>query len=116
MNFSSDFDLNELRFWHPQLLRVLIYLNIFCQEKGIALNLNSGLRPRYDGISKSRTHAEGRAFDVKTVHWSKEQITEIVRYLQGFDRTEEIGAISEKHGGRRLAYFHKNHLHVQVSP
>jgi len=116
MNFSSDFDLNEIRFWHPQLLRTLIYLNIFCIEKGIPLHLNSGLRPRVDGFSKSRTHNEGRAVDIRIVYWSKEQQTEVVRYLQGFDHLEKVGAISKSDGLRRLGYFHKNHLHLQVSP
>ena len=116
MNFSSDIDLNEIKCWHPQLLRVLIYLNIFCLEKGIPLHINSGLRPRYDGLSKSRTHQEGRAIDIRTKYWTKEQQSEVVRYLSGFDHTEQIGAISKKHGGRRLGYFHDNHLHLQVSP
>jgi len=114
--FSSEIDLNEITMIHPELLRVLAFLNIFCLEKGIPLHINSMIRPYNDGISKSSTHQTGRALDVRTRHWNKEQISDVARFLSGYDHTEKVGAISSTDSIRRLGYYHKNHFHIQVAP
>jgi len=114
--FSSEIDLNEITMIHPELLRVLAFLNIFCMEKGIPLHINSMIRPWNDGISKSTTHQSGRALDIRTKYWSKEQLTGVARFLSGYDHTENVGAISKSDGLKRLAYYHNNHLHIQVKP
>lgn len=113
--FSSDASLEELAFLHPNALFVLALLSRFCLESKIPLHLTSILRPKYDGISKSKTHSEGRAFDVRTKHFTKKQLTDIARFLSGVDATEKIGAVSSSDNIRRLAYYHDNHLHVQVA-
>lgn len=114
--FSSNVNLNEIMNWHPELLKVLAFLNLFCLDKGLPLHITSGIRPYNDGISKSSTHQTARAFDVRTRHWSKEQLTDVARFLSGYDHTEGVGAISKSDGMRRLAYYHDNHLHIQVAP
>jgi len=113
--FSSEFSLEELAYLHPNALYTLALLNRFCLEKKIPLHLNSVMRSKYDGISKSKTHSEGRAFDVRTKLFTKKQLTDVARFLSGVDATEKIGAFSSSDNIRRLAYYHDNHLHVQVA-
>ena len=114
--FSSSIDLNEMMMWHPELLKIFALLSAFCLERQLPLHINSGIRPKYDGISKSATHQTGRAMDVRTKYWTKEQLTDVARLLSGYDNTEKVGAISASDGIRRLAYYHDNHLHIQVAP
>ena len=114
--FSTSFDLNELMDWHPNALYVLSRLSKHCLSQKIPLHLNSGIRAIYDGISKSRTHQDGRAFDIRVKYWSKQDMGSVVKFLQFLDRTEAIGALSAADNIRRLAYYHDNHLHIQVSP
>ena len=113
--FSSDFPLEELAYFHPELLRLLSNLSKYCYGKKIPLHLTSGIRAKYDGISKSRVHATARGFDVRIKHWDKEQLTDILRWLSGYQHTEGIGAISASDGIKRIAYHHLNHLHCQVA-
>jgi len=64
----------------------------------------------------SSTHREGRAFDLSTRGWSKDQIDECVRVF-GF-KYRPIAAVGED-GSPRLVYFHNagtgDHLHFQVA-
>lgn len=113
--FSSDFDLNQLQDWHPNALYTLSQLSKYCYGHKIPLHLNSGVRAKYDGFSKSKTHQEGRAFDVRVRHWTKKQLTDVARFLSGLDNLEKIGAVSSTDNIRRLGYYHDNHLHIQVA-
>ena len=114
--FSRDFNADELLYLHPNLLICFAHLSKFCLDNYIPLHLTSGIRPIIDGISKSSTHQSGRAADIRIMYWDKKQLQDVLRFISGFDHTEKIGAISSRDGIRRLAYVHKNHLHLQVSP
>lgn len=114
--FSSDFDLNQIQEWHPELLKLLAALSKHCFDKKIPLHLTSGLRSKYDGFSKSKTHATGRGLDIRVKYWDKSQLTSVLRFLSGYDHVEKVGAISSSDGIRRIAYHHDNHLHLQVTP
>lgn len=64
----------------------------------------------------SSTHREGRAFDLSTRGWAKENIDECVRVL-GF-KYRHLAALGAD-GNPRLVYFHNagtgDHLHFQVA-
>jgi len=63
----------------------------------------------------SSTHREGRAFDLRTIDWSGEQIDAMVSHLTA--TFPELGALSPE-GIRTIALYHDSgygpHFHVQV--
>lgn len=64
----------------------------------------------------SSTHREGRAFDLSTRGWTKDQIDECIRVM-GF-KYRHMAALGQD-GSPRLVYFHNagtgDHLHFQVA-
>ena len=113
--FSADFDLNEIVFWNKEMLKLIAHLSAHCHEEMIPLHLTSGMRSKYDGISTSDTHQEGRAVDIRVKYLNKIQLQSILRFLSGYDHLEKVGAISKSDGTRRIAYVESDHIHLQVT-
>jgi len=127
MNLSKSFSLKEgldpemILYMHPNLLTILVFVVNFCYQNNVDCVVTSGIRTHAQNVSaksKSRTHEEGRAFDLRTRNIPQNLI---------FDLTESaeiefgnIGAISYKtHKSRPVVYGDENHLdhiHFQVRP
>lgn len=114
--FLDGADIHDMAYLDPKLLIVFAQLVLFCRDEKIPLRLTSTVRP-YDNISKSDTHQTGRAIDVRTIGLKEEEIEKMISFLDRYDRTHNIGAISSQTGKSRLAYYHYAqgvHLHLQV--
>lgn len=111
--FESEKSLTEFMFLDPRLLYTFAALNQFCHENKIPLRITSLVRP-LDTVSKSSTHQEGRAMDISTKDWTKQQIADVARFLVGWDALHEYGAISKKDKVRKICVYHNGHNHIQV--
>ena len=64
---------------------------------------------------QSKTHHERRAFDLRVIDWSGEQIDALIKYLT--DKYGQFGAI-QKDGSRLICLYHNSghgfHFHVQL--
>jgi hypothetical protein len=114
--------------WHKVNDKLLIlagYTVIFCKERALPVIFTSIIRPQIKGVSKSKTHEQGRAFDLSVRSWTKAQINEFVTKI---NKEFKLGAVSATDGTEREAIFEddefdKNgkqvkwrHLHVQCRP
>lgn len=108
---------------HPNLLVVADYVLAHAETYGLPVVFTSIIRPGIKGVSVSKTHAEGRAFDISVKGWSPEDIKFLV---DAINEKLHIGAISFSDGKEREALYEptvlKNgkviktaHLHFQVA-
>lgn len=113
-HFTSDVPLEELQYVSTNLL---VFLPVFISEClfiGAPVHITSIIRIHFDGISKSQTHQKGRALDGSLRGWTKENIEHMQNFCDDYDDKNEIGAISNKDGIRRLIVFKDDHYHIQV--
>lgn len=83
----------------------------YCALSELDLVITSLISDR-DGVKTvSNTHAEGRAFDIRTRDWTEEQILNLETWAN--IEFKEIGAFN-KAGQVRAAVYHNRHLHFQV--
>jgi len=105
----------------PHLLTIADYLMSHCDTYGLPIVFTSIIRPGIKGISVSKTHSEGRAFDISVRGWSTEDITFLVGVI---NEHLSIGAISFSDGSEREVIFEPSivrggkvvkteHLHFQ---
>ena len=98
---------------------VLCDLVIWAKNKQLPCIISDAVSSiQEDGKLKrvSSTHREGRAFDISTRGWTKEDVDECIRVL-GF-KYRHLAAVGQD-GSQRLVYFHNagtgDHLHFQVA-
>jgi hypothetical protein len=89
-----------------------------CDKLNLPLKITSIIRPKIPGVSKTDTHAEGRAFDVSVIGWSQSDIRTMCLEV---NRKLNIGAYSTKDGLEREAVYEDGftagkgaHIHFQV--
>jgi len=99
---------------HPNLIPLAMAYVQFCGANQIPVMFTSIIRQNIPGISISKTHLEGRAFDASYAGWTK--IKE-ERFLQLNANFEGLAAISRATGKPTAFQFHGGtayHLHAQV--
>lgn len=84
--------------WHKQNDLTMVITSIKSDREGVE--------------SKSSTHEDYRAVDIRTRHMSDEQIAELVDHL--CTKFIDIAAISAKDHIARAAIYHNEHIHLQV--
>lgn len=103
---------------HPNLLVLADYVLAHCETHNLPLIITSIIRPKIKGVSVSKTHQEGRAFDASVKGWSDEDIRFLV---DAVNEKLSIGAISFSDGKEREVIYEDGitagtapHLHFQV--
>jgi hypothetical protein len=105
--------------WHEVLpgLRILAYESVeWIKSRNLPILFTSIIRPKIQGVSKSDTHAQGRAFDLSVKGWSADQCLEFEQYIND-NFAENLGAISASDGRPRACLFHVGtapHQHIQT--
>jgi hypothetical protein len=98
-------------------LRILAYEAFdWCAIRKLPVIITSIIRPRIPGVSKSDTHAQGRAVDISVKGWSVDQCLEFQDYMN-HNFGEQYGAISLTDGKPRACVYHGGtalHHHLQV--
>lgn len=77
------------------LVLMALAVAFFCSKRGLPLLFTSIIREGIPGVSVSKTHIEGRAFDISVRGWKESDILDLVHWM---NETFRIGAISAKTG------------------
>lgn len=118
MTFDNkpEVDLNDLKMLHPALFYILADVFAYCAKYTLPCNITSIISGRDNVKSSSKTHQEGRAFDLSTRDWSEFHIHRIEKFIN--KRHAHIAAISSNDARPRAAVYHDSgygaHLHFQV--
>jgi len=111
---KEDVNLNDMRHWDMALMYIFADLCRFCQLHDSPLTITSLISDRDNVLFTSRTHAEGRAFDIRTHHYSSVLQHKIVHHLN--TKYKDWGAISSSDHKSRVAVLKPDHIHIQVRP
>lgn len=119
-NHTSDVDINDWYKVNDNLVILAGYTLVYCKENYLPLKFTSIIRPQIKGVSKSKTHEQGRAFDMSVVGW---KLDEIKRFVKRINNEFKLGAVSMSDGAEREAVYEDGitrgtgpHLHVQCRP
>ena len=82
------------------------------EMQGLEFTITSIYSDRVDVKSKSTTHEDFRAIDIRSRHLNKKQIESFIQFCE--DNFSHIGAISSKDLKVRPCIHHNNHFHLQV--
>lgn len=77
------------------LVLMALAVAFFCSKRGLPLLFSSIIREGIPGVSVSKTHIEGRAFDISVMGWTERDILDLVHWM---NETFNIGAISARTG------------------
>ena len=107
---------------HKNLVLLSEFLIDFCLANKLPVLVTSIIRPKINGVSVSKTHQEGRAFDISVNGWGD---SDIEIFVDSCNEKMNIGAISFSDGKEREAIFEDDvfkddkqikwkHIHLQV--
>lgn len=113
---KSGVDWKCFSFIHPILFLIVADMNLWLYEAGYQMTITSMVRPFNDGISKSTTHATGRAIDIRTREIPDIVWNEFITYFN--EKYEDKAAYSRTFQKPLLCWRHGNlqndHIHVQI--
>jgi len=87
---SSDWDKVK-----NNLILLALAVAFYCSKRGLPLLFTSIIREGIKGVSISKTHIEGRAFDISVKDWSQKDILDLVLWI---NQSFSIGAVSLSNG------------------
>jgi hypothetical protein len=99
---KPEVDPNDWDRVHYNLLLVAEFDLNLCEALGLPFVVSSIIRPGIPGVSVSKTHEQGRAYDRSVKNWSKKIIPWFVELINDGLR---VGAISLSDGKEREALY-----------
>lgn len=105
------------------LILLALAVAFYCSKRNLRPVFTSIIREGIKGVSVSKTHIEGRAFDISVIGWKEKDIEDL---LEWFKETFKVGAISSTTGEERAVIYERRelnpdgsirkeaHLHFQV--
>lgn len=116
LGFKYDVKPGDLMFLTHNCNLLFVETLNYCQKNSLPVVVTSLISDRVNVEAVSRTHEEGRAFDLSTQDWSKNQIIDFCDYLN--KNYKNVAAISASDLKPRAAIYHDSgyghHIHVQV--
>ena len=114
---KNGVSIEDLREMQPALLILFSATVLYCKEYSLPCKITSIKGDRENVRAKSRTHEDGRAFDLSTKGWTDMHIHRFLFLINSDYR--EIGAISASDHNPRAAIYHDydgqgDHIHLQV--
>lgn len=120
LSHKPEVNINDWDHVDTNLLLLLDYAVDFATSRDLPILITSIIRPQIKGISVSKTHEQGRAFDLSVRGWTIYQIKQLA---DGANDKFNIGAISySTHLEQEVVYEDgvsagtAPHLHFQVRP
>lgn len=103
---------------HPQLQIIACEMMLFCYERTQPFMITE-TRTNHDDDKQvgrvSSTHRTGRAFDIRTSHWTDSFREQFINHFTF--KYWELGAFSNKTKERNVLVYHNHqgwHIHVQL--
>lgn len=118
VGYKNQADLVDWLYCHPNLIIIRDYWAEWCYQNKTPALVTSIIRPQIQGISKSRTHEQGRAFDASVYGWSTDEIDSLCADVNK-EFSASIGGISSFDLKPRACIYHFGtgpHFHFQVRP
>jgi hypothetical protein len=117
-DLKKGVNINDLQHICPALHILLTRTILYSQEYKLPCVITSLIGDRDNIKTSSKTHAEGRAFDISVNGWTDQHVH---RFCFIICRDyEDIGAISSEDMKPRAAIYHDSgygaHIHLQVRP
>lgn len=84
------------------LVILALAVAFYCFKRKLPLLFSSIIREGILGVSTSRTHIEGRAFDISVKGWTERDILDLVLWV---NETFKIGAVSASTGKDAAAVY-----------
>ena len=109
---KSGVKIEDLQELVPEIIIVLGIASRWCKDRNLEVVITSIISDRENIETVSDTHSTGRSVDVRTRDWRQETIDALELYLNIHCQEYEAPT---KSGGGRVAYYHNNHLHLQVA-
>jgi hypothetical protein len=84
--------------WHKvknNLIILALAVAFYCFKRNLPLLFTSIIRDGIPGVSTSRTHIEGRAFDISVIGWAEKDILDLELWI---NESFKIGAVSASSG------------------
>lgn len=98
----------------PSLIIVLGTVLQFCKLNDLPCTLTNVTRSFPQSVS--RTHPDGRAFDMSTKGWRQVDVTNCLSYVK--KRVGHLGAYSKNSGAQTVGVYHNiglgDHIHFQT--
>lgn len=119
--FKTQTIRSRLRYMHPRALELMFEMIEFCLQNGVDPEVTETVTTPAEDKELNRvsdSHPEGRAFDLRTVDWSREFLR---KFLNHFNTkySRPLGAISKSTGQANLIIHHDTgrgeHCHVQLN-
>lgn len=95
-NHKPEVDSGDWDNVHKNLLLIAEYVITHCEIHGLYLLFTSIIREGISGVSVSKNHAEGRAFDISVKGWTLDQIHSLVDITNEKFQIGAIGLISKQ--------------------
>ncbi len=116
-DIKDDIVLEDLMMMQPALLILYTATILYCNEYSLPCTFTSFMSDRENVKQQTKTHEEGRAFDMSTIGWTEMHINRFVHMINTDYR--DIAAVSARDGIARAAVYHNyksqgDHIHLQV--
>jgi hypothetical protein len=112
---KSEVDMLDFLLIHPFLLLILSDINFYCYKENIPFTVTRIVDAGIPGISISKTHEEGRAFDMSVHMMTDAQIKKLADHFNAKYAT--YGALSLNGIDRAVVVIHASpilHGHIQI--
>jgi len=114
---GDDIILGDIQEMESALLILYTATILYCKEYKLPCKFTSFKSDRVGVRAKTKTHSEGRAFDLSVKGWGDVQIHRFVFMMNNDYR--DIAAVSASDGNPRAAVYHEyngqgSHIHLQV--
>jgi hypothetical protein len=115
-NLKPEVDIRDLQMIHPALFYILADVFAYCAKYELPCTITSIMSGREGVKESSKTHSEGRAFDLSVREWPEIHIHRIEKFIN--KRHTLIAAVSSSDSRPRAAVYHDvghgAHIHFQV--
>ncbi len=114
IQFKEDVDPMDLLNLTQNCAILLVAVHDYLNDRKLQMVITSLQSDRADVKSVSRTHEQGRAFDIRVRDFEKQDILEVADYFNTF--YHNIAAISYRTKKPHCAVVKNDHIHFQVRP
>lgn len=113
VEFKEDVEPSDIKWFTHNCAILFVAAMKYFQERNLQFVITSLKSDRSANLKTvSKTHEEGRAFDVRSRHLNQQQIDDCVAYFE--KHYKNIGAISYSTMKPAPCVYHNNHFHFQV--
>ncbi len=114
---QDDINMEDVLMWQWKLFVAFGHFCAYANQHNLPVKITSLASDRENVRAVSRTHEEGRAIDISSKNWSKDNIKGAIEYMNKI--AGHYGAFSYRDQVQRVIIHHEafgqgDHFHIQV--